>query len=191
MHLLVTFGLLLASAVTGPVAPSPDPARCPEDYAVYSVVLDSLYRNVAVEAFLVGDSTRGSFPFGDRNVMEAALVQESGTSAALLEDYARRNESPRPLEDCFGTRRGPVRLAGRPERERIGAASSNWDGYPDGYPAHGMVTFSRVGFTQDRTQAIVQVFFHCGGRCGGGQVVILDRPDGAWVVRRAITTYNL
>lgn len=191
MHLFVTSWLLLASTVSHPAASSPDPARCPADYAVYSVVLDSLYRNVAVEAFLVGDSTRGSFPFSDRNVMEAALVQESEISAALLEDYARRNESTRALEDCFDTTRRPVQLVGRAERERIGAAASNWDGYPDGYPAHGMVTFSRVGFTQDRAQAILQVFFHCGGRCGGGQVVLLNRRNGAWVVRKAITTYNL
>lgn len=176
----------LAGLATARQARAQEP--CAEEFAVYSVVLDSLYRNVAKTSFLVADSTRGDLRFGHRDLVEAVLASRPDVPRSLIDSYLDHNDRPCALGSRFRTRRAPVVLVGREDRERLGRESAGWDGYPDGYPAHGLITLSAVGFTPDSRQAVVHALFHCGGRCGSGQVVLLERNGDGWIVRGAVTT---
>jgi hypothetical protein len=62
-----------------------------------------------------------------------------------------------------------------------------WRAFYQRFPrSQGLVTFSRVGFNAARTQAVVLVTRGCGGLCGMGNVVLLDRdPAGRWRVVRS------
>jgi hypothetical protein len=46
--------------------------------------------------------------------------------------------------------------------------------------AHGLVTVSEIRFDKAHTHAIVSYGFFCGGLCGNGGTVILEKVDGAW-----------
>lgn len=156
------------------------------EYQVYSVILDSLYREVASEAFLVVDSTvRGVGTFGDRDLLTEELKRFPGLPSGLVADFEARNAQPQMLQDRFQTRRAPVRLLGAAGRERIGNKSAESGEYRKELPAGGSVTFSRVGFTRDGRHALVQVRFDCGERCGGADIILLTRRNGCWVVEQA------
>jgi hypothetical protein len=45
---------------------------------------------------------------------------------------------------------------------------------------HGMVTLSEIRFDKEHKHAVVSYSFHCGGLCGNGGAVVLEKVDGAW-----------
>jgi hypothetical protein len=49
--------------------------------------------------------------------------------------------------------------------------------------AHGLATLSEVRFDKKHQVAIVSYGFYCGGLCGNGGMVILEKKDGAWRLR--------
>jgi hypothetical protein len=60
-----------------------------------------------------------------------------------------------------------------------------WTAHP-GFQA--VVHVSRVGFSSDRTEALVYVSVGCGAFCGHGELVRLSRRDGKWVIAERRTT---
>src|SRR5579872_682039 len=67
---------------------------------------------------------------------------------------------------------------------------SSWLGYYKQFPgSQGILTFSRVGFSSDGTQA--SFFFDniCGGLCGGASYVVMHRHNGGWKTDREISMW--
>jgi hypothetical protein len=55
------------------------------------------------------------------------------------------------------------------------------------YPgAQGIATISRVGFSVDGTQALFYISNVCGGLCGGGSYVVMEKRDGRWMISKEI-----
>jgi hypothetical protein len=58
-----------------------------------------------------------------------------------------------------------------------------WDAYYKQFPhAQGILTFSRVGFNSDATQALLYYSNRCGGLCGAGEYVVMVKRDGRWSI---------
>ncbi|HET9791106.1 MAG TPA: hypothetical protein VFR08_07375 [Candidatus Angelobacter sp.] len=58
-----------------------------------------------------------------------------------------------------------------------------WDAYYKQFPrAQGILTFSRVGFNSDGTQALLYYSNRCGGLCGAGKYVVMVKHDGRWSI---------
>ncbi|HEX8175441.1 MAG TPA: hypothetical protein VF543_10000 [Pyrinomonadaceae bacterium] len=58
-----------------------------------------------------------------------------------------------------------------------------WEAFERKYPkSSGFLTFSRVGFNSDKSQALVYKSWSCGGLCGGGGYILLTKKKGVWVV---------
>ena len=58
-----------------------------------------------------------------------------------------------------------------------------WDAYYKQFPrAQGILTFSRVGFNSDGTQALLYYSNRCGGLCGAGKYVVMVKRDGRWSI---------
>lgn len=49
--------------------------------------------------------------------------------------------------------------------------------------AHGLATLSEIQFDKSHTHAIVFYGFRCGGLCGNGATIILEKKDGAWKIK--------
>ena len=50
----------------------------------------------------------------------------------------------------------------------------------------GIMTFSRVGFSEDGTRALFYLSNHCGGLCGTGMYVVMEKRNGTWAIEREI-----
>lgn len=46
--------------------------------------------------------------------------------------------------------------------------------------AAGLLTLSEVAFDKDRTHAAMSFSFVCGGLCGHGSTILLEKKDGKW-----------
>jgi hypothetical protein len=49
--------------------------------------------------------------------------------------------------------------------------------------AHGLVTLSEIQFDKQHLHAIVAFGFRCGGLCGNGGTVVMEKIDGQWKVK--------
>jgi hypothetical protein len=62
-----------------------------------------------------------------------------------------------------------------------------WDAYYKQYPgAQGIATVSRIGFSADGAQALFYIKNSCGGLCGSGWYLIMEKRDGRWIIAKAI-----
>jgi len=62
-----------------------------------------------------------------------------------------------------------------------------WPAYYKQHPAsQGILTFSRVGFSADGTQAFLYLSNRCGDLCGGGFYVVMEKRSGRWAIVREI-----
>jgi hypothetical protein len=50
----------------------------------------------------------------------------------------------------------------------------------DKYRQIGVVSFSKVGFSKDKSKAAVYTKFVCRGLCGNGQILFFKKVDGNW-----------
>jgi hypothetical protein len=58
-----------------------------------------------------------------------------------------------------------------------------WGKYYEQFPgSQGILTFARVGFNADGTQALLYWSNRCGGLCGGGGYVVLGKHNGQWLI---------
>jgi hypothetical protein len=64
-----------------------------------------------------------------------------------------------------------------------GTVENFWERFYKKYPnSPGLVFFSKVGFNDRHDQAFVYVGRSCGGLCGAGEYVLLNKVNGQWVV---------
>jgi hypothetical protein len=62
-----------------------------------------------------------------------------------------------------------------------------WPAYYKQFPgSQGLLTFSGVGFSADGTQAFFYFRNRCGGLCGRGDYVIMQKHDGRWAIQMDI-----
>jgi hypothetical protein len=62
-----------------------------------------------------------------------------------------------------------------------------WPAYYKQFPGSpGILTFSRVGFSVDGTQALFYLSNHCGDLCGTGMYVVMEKRDGRWTIGKEI-----
>lgn len=62
-----------------------------------------------------------------------------------------------------------------------------WPAYYKEFPgSQGLLTFSRVGFSGDGTQAFFYYNNRCGGLCGTGEYVLMNKRDGRWTIQQEI-----
>jgi len=46
--------------------------------------------------------------------------------------------------------------------------------------AHGYAWLSEIRFDKSHTHAVVSYGFRCGGLCGNGETVVLEKTNGEW-----------
>lgn len=63
-----------------------------------------------------------------------------------------------------------------------------WNAYYKQYGS-GMVTWSRVGFNADGTQALFYESYRCGGLCGTGRYMVMEKTSGGWVIGANIVVW--
>ena len=51
--------------------------------------------------------------------------------------------------------------------------------------AHGLTTLSEIQFDKKHEHAIVSYGFRCGGLCGNGGTVVMEKKDGVWKIQNS------
>ena len=72
----------------------------------------------------------------------------------------------------------------------FGTPGDTWGRYYEKYPnSAGLFRLSRVGFNSDGNQAAFYISNHCGGLCGSGYFVIMEKVNSNWKVVQEIQAW--
>jgi len=168
---------LLAACSSGHRLPSAERPSA-DEYAVWSAATDARFGSnhprLVVEGETYSLTTADSRPPDN-------LREYHSLSRELVDDYLARNGHPARVH------------AGRFTAKNT-AVLPELDGLPGtvvGWASTGRLTVSRVGFDRGGTRALVTVTYNCGGLCGEGAMLVLDRAvhGGEWRVTSTVTDF--
>ena len=118
------------------------------------------------------ESLRQKAPFLQQTTIEG--FRRTNAQQAVL---GRAFRLPVEYEILESARLGPI-------FKRNGGS---WDAYYKQYPgSQGIATLSRVGFNADGTQVLFYISNRCGGLCGVGFYVVMEKRDGHWAIGKEI-----
>jgi hypothetical protein len=98
----------------------------------------------------------------------------------LLRDFAAKERTPMSLTESIPIKASYVLVSGE-TLSSIFKADNGWDAFSERYPhAHGVYSFSPVGFDRGKTHAMVWMQFACGQLCGHGTYHFFEKSEGKW-----------
>jgi hypothetical protein len=107
-----------------------------------------------------------------------------------LDSFREVNVHPVTLEHSF---RLPVAyaLVDKAEVDAVFRNGGWWTDYYKKYPdSQGILSLSRVGFSLDGTQAVFYASNGCGGKCGTGAYVVMEKIDSGWKVAKEVIVWT-
>ena len=206
---------LVALFAAAAAAAAPAEATLPlisddEEYAVFGAVL---FPNKPEIPANVQDETRYMLEYRDRvrldgiqgspyTIAEGATRQRrleprdapEGRDAAMLADYNAKNATPHRLDVAKLSRLGPTRqvtMIAEDELARLFGPGRGWEELRRRFPFQGgIVRFSRVGFNEDKTRAVVHVSCQADYEMGVAYLVFLERStkSGNWLLLGTVLT---
>ena len=140
-----------------------------DEWAVYQALIKE--EGLSESQILIQDDSL-SFSFStDEPIIPTAAV-------ATNTDYREKNRMEYSLSCLFASNGASfitrAEIQSLPER-------GFWNAFHLSHPlTFGVLGLSRVGFNSDRTEAIVDFGFSCGGLCGHSSVWKFTKIDGQW-----------
>ncbi len=164
-----------------------------EEYAVYAAVISKLFAGnkvtfdtqSPVNLLVIKNRTVNDHPLMENLNDHWRYVAErlSPISQDTIDAYKAQNKEPVQLEDAFKLPIGHV-LVDEKELEQF-RRGRGWEEFYQKYPeSGGFLSFSRVGFNPERSQALVYFEHWCGGLCGSGMYLLLEKGEGGWKVTK-------
>lgn len=201
--------VVLVFACTTDLPVGPEGARPPAlderpgngDCALMVMALDTFALNVDAASLVLDDSTMGGvlgplpeYAAGYRET----LIHSLGLDPVVWGDFLRRNSRGVPVCDDVPTRLAvPTIRASELREAKADSTRSRWELQYDTWSYHPGVrpgwrytaAVSRAGLSADGRQALVQVDGICGGLCGSGWLIVLERDGDLWRVRGMLMTW--
>jgi hypothetical protein len=71
-----------------------------------------------------------------------------------------------------------------------GPLEDRWSNFKKEYGKYkGILTLSRISYTDNKNMALMNYSFICGSRCGGGGLVLLQKEDNRWDIMLIFPTW--
>jgi hypothetical protein len=177
----------LGQATATPRTPSDTPVT-PDEYRVYDAVIDHLWPGDG--QLIIEDQT-------DIRHLQSATQQIGNNIAALksetIDKFQLENQQEYPLSEQLNVHTNYV-LISRNQLSSILSKgkdlNTGWEEFYRIYPGtQGFISFSRVGFDAQMTQALVYVGNPRGALNGVGYYLFLTQNNGLWIVRNQIPAW--
>ena len=162
-----------------------------EDYSIYSLIIErySSEKIVIAQRSGPGAHLNEDFPFYD-NLKNNHTDIDDG----LAQTYAEINASPVHFANEFSSDSKDVILLSTEELNyffgRESHPDAGWEEFYDLYGSSGgYLGFSRIAYSVDNTQAILEMSSYAGSLGGEGSIVYLKKVDGEWAIAEIVTTW--
>lgn len=164
----------------------------PDEYAVYAALFaekgdDKEGKQIVLENVTVVNDTFS------RRMDQRSIEKLFGLPSIrdAIDDFVTKNRKSSVLTDQLKLKASIV-LINKSDVERMfhDSIEGGWDLFHAKYPnATSINTLSRVGFSKDKTLALVYYTYSCGALCGQGQYVLLRKHEGQWKIEKESMTW--
>jgi hypothetical protein len=160
-----------------------------DEMAVMALVVDSVLAQPNERFLVLADSTSPSHLDAEQ-LANFVPALDSASRAELMRDFLAKNAAPGPTPASIPAT-SVIRIS---NVSRIfagdGDFSAKWEAFFTRFaPARAYNTLSRPGFDAPRRNAVVATGTICGGRCGQGRLIVLEKTGGAWRITRRVDTW--
>jgi hypothetical protein len=171
---------LCAACMRAPAQPAPRTSNDADELAVMALVVDSVLADAGQPFVVIADSTSNSH-LDAGQLTSLFPASDSAGRAEMVRDFVAKNLAGGAVPNAIPAG-SVIRIF--PLRQIFSSSSdfsARWAEFHRRYaPAQGYHTLSRPGFDAPRRHAVVATGTVCGGRCGQGQIVLLERVQGGW-----------
>jgi hypothetical protein len=162
-----------------------------EEYAVYSALINENTGDENINRPLVikdkPTAWVGSLEEEKSTFYEDLQKSSPNLSSETLDDLQAKNDETHTFTRRFDIKRKYILVSEKEIDDIFKKGGGRWEEFYRRYPeTRGFVTFSRVGFNNDKTQALVYQAHSCGGLCGGGGYVLLVKINGVWTSKGTV-----
>ncbi len=160
-------------------------SRAETSYQIYSIFCDyyaEKLRESQIDIIVLSEKT--GFDEAIREVRDNAelgriLLFFPALEKATFDDLLAENSSTSVLTSSVKSKKRIVFLSDEEQREffKEGGSESFFKKYNS---SQGIMTFSKVGYSRDRKQAVLYYGNWCGRKCGGGGLALFRFSNGEW-----------
>jgi hypothetical protein len=182
VSLALSISLVACATSNHLFAKPPSPEE--EEQAVYSVLLGE-YQGQKV---ILYDSTESGFEdMEDDAVPEYVHNAAPNAEGDTLENYLVRNDASHPLPKKLRIGVDYQLMSHKQMDEIFNSSEDAWTEFYKRYPGSpGIITFSRVGFNQDFSEALVYMARQSDYLAGTGSLIRLQKQNGVWKIMEEI-----
>jgi len=180
---------LCAACMRAPAQPAPRSASDADELAVMALVVDSVLAQPDAPFLVMADSTSASH-LGAEQLDNFVPTLDPAARAEIIADFAARNAVSVPTPSAIPAT-SVIRIS---NVSRIfageGDFNAKWEAFFTRFaPVRSYNTLSRAGFDAAHRTAVIATGTVCGGRCGQGRLIVLQKTDGGWHIARRVDTW--
>lgn len=155
-----------------------------DEYDVYSSAISRLLEKHRSSSVVILERTEDvSDPHSVTSEWVHRCETLPGGGQRVTDDFRDSNQRPVELRRNFNLG-VEYKLISHDELKTIPEERMRLEGYRAKYPdSYGVISLSRVGFNEDKTQALLYISqISCGSGCGEGICMLLAKENSAWKV---------
>jgi hypothetical protein len=161
------------------------------DYSLYSLVLEQLFTNT--NNLVVNQEIRAGGPINNHSFMQSMKEQYSELDTMVFYDPVLAIDSVYYFENKFSVPSKKVSLISAEEIQYIFSnteINAGWEEFYRRYPnSPGTISFSRIGYNTDKTQAVVDMGNMYASLRGEGFLVFLKLENNKWKIVITMLTW--
>ena len=181
--------LFLASCSNTPICLGQQKALQADEYAVYAVIAQTLFIGGRTDQVIIEKRIRDNRVDDHKSISNQISWKFSELETSTIDDYLQKSRKTAHLDALFHL---PVKYFLIEPKEAdsfFKKGGGRWDAFYKKYPrSPGLLALSRVGFNQERNQALVYVNLSCGSLCGEGTWILLEKKAGVWAISNQYTS---
>lgn len=166
----------------------------PNDYAVYSAILDEWLGHTNQTVVLVRQQTATGCSVKElKEELPFVASRMAGLRRETMNDFLAKNIHSYPLDpDYLAVAQTPHGVISPEEIGELFRYEDGWKRLYQRYPhCNGIATFSRVGFNRYGKQALVYVGLQWDDFSGAGAYLLLNRDDaGRWGIQQQVRAWH-
>ena len=161
----------------------------PEEYAVYSVLIEKMYVKpefdsvVIMNEPVINELEKGNLDGTLRYVSENT---SANVPRDLMDNFKAKSQAGGILVNRFTVGVTCVLFSKQEVNDLY--RGSGWSDFWNKYPRRGIISFSRVGFSEDQRMALVYTGTQSGGKSGRGFVILTKEAD-IWEIKDKVDVW--
>ncbi len=161
------------------------------EYQIYSLILTEVY--TTSNDLVVMQKTSRSIPVPTDNIYYESLKTEiKNLDTTIFADLVENNDSTFNLDNKFDITSKSITLISSAELQYLLNSqdiNKGWEQFYKKYPnSNGIIDFSRVGFNNDKNQAILETGHYYASLGADGLLIYLTKNENAWRIIKIINT---